>query len=369
MGVPVLLGAGSQRDVSTSQRLIECRVPVAAQHPAAVNRLTLCSNAANGFVRIVRTGQRIMVDQGHIHPRSAGGIRLSGEILIDAGRVYYVGWHEENHKRSLPPHSSRLQPVSVPAKVSGATTASRVGNACTIAPGHPYCAHRHLSALAICSKPCRRQAKIAASPTATALLDSGQFGFDELALIGHYEALGDTDAVHRLNRSTPAGFAIEVKRILAERAAGRVRMAASLLYAGHGFGSWTASPTPAAPTPRSFPDRISLPLPTFHHRRYRTRREVDQKPTGTATPRGPDHWRLSVPAGGLGAHSRYGPATTNPHRIIKPTHTLTPTTTLTSTRAPTPRNTLHLLSHFHPHHRAPPQSHLLHPRSLSGLSA
>ncbi|MFX0578374.1 hypothetical protein [Nocardia nepalensis] len=103
MGVPVLLGAGSQRDVSTSQRSIEFRVPVAAQHPAAVNRLTLCSNAADGFVRIVRTGQRIMVDQGHIHPRSAGGIGLSGEMLIDAGRVYYIGWHEENHKRSLPP--------------------------------------------------------------------------------------------------------------------------------------------------------------------------------------------------------------------------------------------------------------------------
>ncbi|MEV6341255.1 hypothetical protein AB0M12_41865 [Nocardia vinacea] len=39
-----------------------------------------------------------------------------------------------------------------------------------------------------------------------------------------------------MNRSTRAGFAIEVKRILAERAAGRVWMAASLLYAGHGFG-------------------------------------------------------------------------------------------------------------------------------------
>ncbi|WP_063046189.1 hypothetical protein [Nocardia pseudovaccinii] len=82
----------------------------------------------------------------------------------------------------------------------------------------------------------RNQAKIAASPTATALLDSGQFGFDELAVIGHYEALGDTDAVQRLNRSTRAGFAIEVKRILAERAAQRARMAAALLYAGHGFG-------------------------------------------------------------------------------------------------------------------------------------
>ncbi|MEV2225436.1 hypothetical protein AB0E01_37010 [Nocardia vinacea] len=88
----------------------------------------------------------------------------------------------------------------------------------------------------------RNQAKIAASPTATALLDSGQFGFDELAVIGHYEALGDTDAVHRLNRSTRRGFALEVKRILAERAAGRVRMAASLLYAGHGFGILTTEP-------------------------------------------------------------------------------------------------------------------------------
>ncbi len=98
MGVPVLLGAGSQRDVSTSQCLIECRVLVAAQHPAAVNRLTSCSNAANSFVRIVRTGQRIMVDQSHIHTRSAGGIRLSGEMLIDTGRVYHVGWHEEYHR-------------------------------------------------------------------------------------------------------------------------------------------------------------------------------------------------------------------------------------------------------------------------------
>ncbi|MEU7766138.1 hypothetical protein AB0B25_13530 [Nocardia sp. NPDC049190] len=98
MGVPVLLGAGSQYDVSTSQCLIECCVLVAAQHPAAVNRLTLCSNAANGFVRIIWTGQRIMVDQSHIHTRSAGGIRLSGEMLIDTGCVYHVGRHEKNHR-------------------------------------------------------------------------------------------------------------------------------------------------------------------------------------------------------------------------------------------------------------------------------
>lgn len=88
----------------------------------------------------------------------------------------------------------------------------------------------------------KNQAKIGASPTATALLDSGQFGFDQLAVIGHYENLGDTDAVTRLNRSTRSGFTAEVERILAERAAERARMQASLLYGAYGFGILTAEP-------------------------------------------------------------------------------------------------------------------------------
>ncbi|MEV5835570.1 hypothetical protein [Nocardia sp. NPDC052112] len=93
----------------------------------------------------------------------------------------------------------------------------------------------------------KAQAKIAASATATALLDSDQFGFDELAVIGHYETLGDTDAVQRLTRCTRTGFTIEVKRILAERAAQRSRLQASLPYAAHGFGVLTAEPDTSAP--------------------------------------------------------------------------------------------------------------------------
>ncbi|WP_327097143.1 hypothetical protein OIE68_46030 [Nocardia vinacea] len=88
----------------------------------------------------------------------------------------------------------------------------------------------------------KNHAKIGASPTATALLETDQFSLDQLAVIGHYEALGDTDAVQRLNQTTRSRFAHEVQRILAERAAERARMQASLLYGAYGFGILTTEP-------------------------------------------------------------------------------------------------------------------------------
>ncbi|WP_406238418.1 hypothetical protein [Nocardia sp. NBC_01009] len=88
----------------------------------------------------------------------------------------------------------------------------------------------------------KNHAKIGASPTATALLETDQFSLDQLAVIGHYEALGDTDAVQRLNQTTRSMFAHEVQRILAERAAERARMEAALPYGAYGFGILTAEP-------------------------------------------------------------------------------------------------------------------------------
>ncbi|MFF3228891.1 hypothetical protein ACFYV7_39295 [Nocardia suismassiliense] len=52
-------------------------------------------------------------------------------------------------------------------------------------------------------------ATIGASPTAAALLDSkaNQFSFDQLTVIGRYEALGDTEAVQRLDNCSRYSFA------------------------------------------------------------------------------------------------------------------------------------------------------------------
>ncbi|WP_433622105.1 hypothetical protein [Nocardia sp. CA-120079] len=115
----------------------------------------------------------------------------------------------------------------------------------------------------------KAQAKIAASATATALLDSDQFGLDELAVIGHYETLGDTDAVQRLTRCTRTGFTIEVKRILAERAAQRNRLQAALPYAAHGFGILAAEPDTSGPDTDYIPAELLTTIDghpvTFEH--------------------------------------------------------------------------------------------------------
>lgn len=88
----------------------------------------------------------------------------------------------------------------------------------------------------------KAQAKIGASPTAKALLETDQFSFDQLAVIGHYEALGDTEAVARLNRCTRSKFAHEVQLILAEREADRAYLEAALPYGAYGFGILTTEP-------------------------------------------------------------------------------------------------------------------------------
>ncbi|MEV0766149.1 ParB N-terminal domain-containing protein [Nocardia sp. NPDC050435] len=85
-------------------------------------------------------------------------------------------------------------------------------------------------------------AKIGASPTARALADGHQFSFDELAIIGHYEALGDTDAVRRLTASGGYGFRYETQRIVDEHDATRATLRASLPYGARGFGVLTAEP-------------------------------------------------------------------------------------------------------------------------------
>ncbi|MFI6041918.1 hypothetical protein ACIA8C_09805 [Nocardia sp. NPDC051321] len=88
----------------------------------------------------------------------------------------------------------------------------------------------------------KANAKIGASPTAKALLETDQFSFDQLAVIGHYETLGDTEAVERLNKCTRSGFAHEVQLILAERAAERSYLEAALPYSAYGFGILTTEP-------------------------------------------------------------------------------------------------------------------------------
>ncbi|MFE9575359.1 ParB N-terminal domain-containing protein [Nocardia sp. NPDC006044] len=102
----------------------------------------------------------------------------------------------------------------------------------------------------------KANAKIGASPTAKALLETDQFSFDQLAVIGHYEALGDTEAVERLNKSTRSKFAHEVELILAERAAERAYLKAALPYGAYGFGILTTEPDTSSPDAQFVPAEL-----------------------------------------------------------------------------------------------------------------
>ncbi|WP_280465835.1 hypothetical protein [Nocardia brasiliensis] len=103
-------------------------------------------------------------------------------------------------------------------------------------------------------------AKIGASPTAAALLDSktNQFSFDQLAILGHYEALADTEAVARLGNCSSSRFPHVASSIEAERAEQRAQLQASLPYAAYGFGILTAEPDTSSEQARYLPADLLL---------------------------------------------------------------------------------------------------------------
>ncbi|MFI9410123.1 ParB/RepB/Spo0J family partition protein [Nocardia gamkensis] len=88
----------------------------------------------------------------------------------------------------------------------------------------------------------QKTAAVGASDTAKRLLEQRQYGLDQLAVIAHYENLGDTDAVQRLATAGRWSFASTAKRIEHDRAETRARLQESLLYGAYGFGILATEP-------------------------------------------------------------------------------------------------------------------------------
>lgn len=73
------------------------------------------------------------------------------------------------------------------------------------------------------------------SGTAMEAVDSGQFSFEQAAVIAEYEQAGDVDAVSRLMNASAEGFAVEAGKIAADRAQITEQFRETLAYAQRGF--------------------------------------------------------------------------------------------------------------------------------------
>lgn len=98
----------------------------------------------------------------------------------------------------------------------------------------------------------RKIAAVAPSPTARGLADAGAYGLDQLAFIGEYETLGDTDAVERLLGVPRSRFAYVANQISADREENRARLRAAVPYAGLGFGVLAEEPDTGGEQPEYF---------------------------------------------------------------------------------------------------------------------
>ncbi|MEU2258448.1 ParB N-terminal domain-containing protein [Nocardia xishanensis] len=99
----------------------------------------------------------------------------------------------------------------------------------------------------------RKIAAVGKSATAKRLLDDNQYSLDQLAVIAHYENLGDTDAVQQLLAVSRYQLDWTAKRISAERAETRDRLQASLVYAAYGFAILTRQPDTSTSEPTYLP--------------------------------------------------------------------------------------------------------------------
>ncbi|MEU7764999.1 ParB N-terminal domain-containing protein [Nocardia sp. NPDC049190] len=99
----------------------------------------------------------------------------------------------------------------------------------------------------------QKTAAVGKSETAKQLLDDGQYSLDQLAVIAHYENLGDTDAVERLLGVGRWNFTMTAKRIEHDRAETRARLEASLLHGAYGFGVLATEPDTASADPEYIP--------------------------------------------------------------------------------------------------------------------
>ncbi|MGF6886718.1 ParB family chromosome partitioning protein [Nocardia sp. GAS34] len=102
----------------------------------------------------------------------------------------------------------------------------------------------------------KKQAAIAASPTAKSLVDSSNFNLDQLAILAEFERLGDTDAVTRLRDAGAFNFTYRAKTIAYDRQAVRARLQASVLYAALEFGILSAEPDTSSTPPQFIPAEL-----------------------------------------------------------------------------------------------------------------
>ncbi|WP_068056237.1 ParB/RepB/Spo0J family partition protein [Nocardia xishanensis] len=99
----------------------------------------------------------------------------------------------------------------------------------------------------------RKIAAVGKSGTAKRLLDENQYSLDQLAVIAHYENLGDTDAVQQLLEVSRYSIDWTARRIAAERAETRDRLRESLAYGAYGFGILTRHPDTSGSEPAYVP--------------------------------------------------------------------------------------------------------------------
>ena len=81
----------------------------------------------------------------------------------------------------------------------------------------------------------KQQAKVGKSAAARDALDSGQLDLEQAAIVGAFEAEGDTDAVERLLSVPGYNFRFTANAIVAERAETRERSAAATAWTERGF--------------------------------------------------------------------------------------------------------------------------------------
>src|SRR5262249_20777267 len=113
----VLIWAAAQHDVALRERLRELLVPLASQHPAAIDRRTgghRFGYAGHRPQSATTGGQYVMVDQRQIQARVTGSTRLVSEMIVGTTRPENIGREQQHHARMIPPCLPQIHTITKP---------------------------------------------------------------------------------------------------------------------------------------------------------------------------------------------------------------------------------------------------------------